>query len=178
MNGRAVARPYGVGALGGVVGGIVGVNGITPIREDLIMAVLVITAASVQWTGGTGQKRVKAGETITPGQVLYRLATDGEYYLADADVAAEDEVAGVALTAGYNGNDMLIAVNGAELNIGATTVAGTGYVLSSSTAVGGAAGGISPVADLGAGDACRPLFVGTGTGAVKLVIDNNGAIKP
>lgn len=141
------------------------------------MAALTITAASVQWTGGTPPKKVKAGETITPGQVLYRLSTDGEYYLADADVAAEDEVAGVALTAGYNGNDMLIAEDGAELNIGATTVAGTAYALSSSTAVGGAAGGISSVADLGSGDAVRPMFVGSGTGAIKLVIDNNGALK-
>lgn len=142
------------------------------------MAVLSITAGSVIWSGGTAPKRVKAGATITPGQVLYLDSADGEHKIADADDSTKDDIAGIALTAGYDGADMLIAQNGAIMNIGATTVAGTNYCASSSTAAGGAAGGISPVADLGTGDFNRPLFVGSGTGAVTLVIDNNGAVKP
>jgi len=142
------------------------------------MAVLSITEASVDWVSGTAPRRVTAGATITRGQVVFRDSADGEYKLADADDATKDADLAIALTDGFDGAPMLVAEDGAVINIGATTVAGTAYALSSSTATGGAAGGVSPIADLGSGDNPRPLFVGSGTGQVTLAIDENGAAIP
>lgn len=142
------------------------------------MAAATITEANVDWRGGTPPKRVTGGATITRMLVLYRDSSDGEYKIADADDATKDANLALALTDGFDGKPMLIVEDGAEINVGFTTVAGTRYGLSSSTAVGGAAGGISPLSDLGSGDNPRYLFTGTGDGNVTLAIDENGAAIP
>lgn len=143
------------------------------------MADLAITAANVDWLGGTPPERVKAGGTITRGMTVYRDSADGEYKAADANGSATlSVVEGIALTDGFDGKPMLIAKNGARINVGATTTAGAAYGLTSSDVgtANGAAGGICLLSALGAGDYKRPLFVGSGTGIVTLAIDNNGAI--
>jgi hypothetical protein len=140
---------------------------------------LSITAANVRWVGGTPPKRVKAGATITRGMAVYRDAADGEYKKADANGSATQSVVeGVALTDGFDGGEMLIALDKAKINIGATTTAGAAYGLTSSDAgtANGAAGGICLLSALGSGDYKRPMFVGSGTGEITLAIDNNGAI--
>lgn len=139
------------------------------------MAALTITAGNVDWVGGSAPKRVTAGATITRGQVVTRDSATGEYVLADADDSTLVDNLAIALTDGFDGKPMLVAEDKAIINIGATTVAGTVYGLSSSTATGGAAGGVSPVADLGSGDTVRTLFVGSGTGQVTVNIDEAGA---
>lgn len=140
---------------------------------------LSITAANVNWVGGTPPKRVKAGGTITRGMFLYRDAADGEYKAADANGSATASVVeGMALTDGFDGKPMLIAEDGAIVNVGATTTAGAAYGLTSSDVgtAAGTAGGVCLLSALGSGDYKRPLFVGSGSGQVTLSIDNNGAI--
>lgn len=61
-------------------------------------------------TGTTNINRVvvagNAGETITAGQLLYLLVTDGEWYKCDADTAAtvDNIILGIAQGAGTDGN--------------------------------------------------------------------------
>lgn len=143
------------------------------------MADLAQTAANVDWVGGTPPKRVKAGATITRGMLVYRDSADGEYKKADANGSATlSVVEGMALTDGFDGKPMLIAPDGAIVNVGATTTAGAIYALTSTDAAtaNGSAGGIVLASALGSGDYKRPAFVGSGNGQVTLAFDNNGAV--
>lgn len=120
------------------------------------MADISVTAANVAWVSGVPHQTVIAGETITPGQAVYRLSSDNEHYKTDADVDASSEFAGIALTSGYNGQPMVIAPPGAVINVGATLTAGTVYALSTT------AGGIAPETDLLAGDYITVVYIGNG----------------
>lgn len=53
-----------------------------------------------------------AGETVTAGQLLYLLVTDGEWYKADADTAAQVDniILGIAQGAGTDGNTITSGV--------------------------------------------------------------------
>ena len=127
------------------------------------MVDLTITAANVNWVSGTRPRMVKAGATITRGQVLYQDTADLEYKLADADNDATSVFGGIALTDGTDGSEMLIAEAGAVVDVGATTIAGTIYTISTT------AGGISPDVDLATGDYVTVLFIGNGTVNVELI---------
>lgn len=127
------------------------------------MADLVITAANVVWNSGVRPLAVKGGATIARGKTLYQNTTTLKHLLADADTDAESEFTGIAITDGTDGSDMLIAPPGANINVGATTTAGTIYVLSTTP------GGIAPWADLGTGDYVVVLFIGTGTANVDII---------
>lgn len=127
------------------------------------MVDLSITAANVKWTSGTRPRQVIAGAAITRGQALRLDAATNEYVPADASAAGTSDATAIALTDGQDGSDMLVALAGAVVNIGATTTAGTAYVLS------GTAGGIAPVADLGAGDTPNLIAWGSGSASITLV---------
>lgn len=132
-------------------------------EKDFIMADLSITAGNVAWVSGTRPKVVTGGATITRGQALYKDDSDNEYKLADAGAVGTAVLDGIALTDGTDGAEMLVAPRGATLNIGATTTAGTIYVISET------AGGIAPVGDLATGDFVVVAFVGSGTANVEII---------
>ena len=138
------------------------------------MTDLSITASSVKWTGGVPPKLVKAGATITRGQTVYRDTSDNEYKLGDCDADATSEIAGIALTDGYDGSDMLIGLPGSQINIGATTVAGTGYWQTGTAGGIGATGEATPTS----GDYRVLLFIGSGTGVVTLVLAKGATVIP
>ncbi len=106
------------------------------------MAALSITAASVIAASDAGTEWGIAGETITAGQLVYRLASDGELYLAQADAAATDAVLGVALHAASDGQPLKILQSG-QLTINDDATAGVVYCLDDAVA-----GAIVPWADL------------------------------
>ena len=138
------------------------------------MADLSITAASVKSTGASPRiSRVLFGETITQGQALYRKASDGEYYKADADAGTDEaaEVAGVALTPGGDGEYGYVVTQG-DVAIGATVTVGEIYVLS------GTAGGICPEADLASGDRVTVIGVGTTSTVISLKPFPSTAVVP
>lgn len=134
------------------------------------MAALTITAANVKWLDGVRPKIVDMGATVARGQVLFKDGSDNKHKLANADDAAVTAnaaaatVAGLALTDGTDGSQGLMAINGAKVNVGTTTVAGVPYCL------GNVAGAIVPYADLVSGDTPVLLFWGTGTAEVTLAI--------
>lgn len=110
------------------------------------MADITITAANVVIGADANVVHGSAGATITAGQVVYFDSTTSTYKLADADgaVALRTPV-GVALHAASSGQPLAVCTGG-DVTIGATMTAGLAYYLS------GTAGGICPVADVGAGE--------------------------
>lgn len=66
-----------------------------------------------------------AGETVSSGQLLYRLSTDSEWYLTDADTATtvENVMLGIAMGAGTDGNPITngVLVRGIATNLSGLT---------------------------------------------------------
>jgi hypothetical protein len=125
------------------------------------MADITVTAANV--APGTGAVVVTGtfGETVTAGQAVYLKSSDSEWYLANADAATTDDVVGIALNGGANGQPGSVQTRG-QITIGGTVAIGTVYVLSAA-----AAGGIAPVADL----AATNLVTVVGVGITAAIID-------
>ncbi|MBX4992899.1 hypothetical protein ABID08_002072 [Rhizobium binae] len=111
------------------------------------MADLVIVAANVVAGADSSAVTGVAGETITAGKAVYLSSTTKKWMLADSNsVTAEARQAkGIALN-GASLNQPIAVHKSGEITIGATLVAGTAYYLSDT------AGGICPLADVGAGE--------------------------
>lgn len=109
------------------------------------MANLTVTAANVQPTTTTTYKTGIAGAAITAGQSVYLDATTGTIKLADADLSvAAAKGVGIAINNAAAGQPVTYAIGG-SINMGATLVKGTTYVVSAT------AGGVAPQADLSTG---------------------------
>ena len=105
------------------------------------MADLTITATSVVPISASIQSGI-AGETITAGQSLYIKSTDGKLWKAQCDGTAEEATCvGIAMN-GAAVNQPVVYAGDGSINIGATTVKTTTYVVSAT------AGGIALQADL------------------------------
>jgi hypothetical protein len=111
------------------------------------MADLTITAANVLAQSGAELENGSLGETVTAGQALYKLASDGRWYLADNNsaTAAVRQATAIALNGGAAGQPVRVLRSG-RITIGATMTAGVAYYLSDTP------GGICPVADIGSGE--------------------------
>ncbi len=135
------------------------------------MADITITPANVLKGASAGYEVGIAGETILAGQVLYLKTADSRLWKAQCDTTDEEAAAiGVALHGATAGQPVSYQTNGA-MNIGATTVKTTHYVLSAT------AGGIAPQADLVGTN--RIVFVGYATdtaGAFFVRISRTGAV--
>lgn len=130
------------------------------------MADLVVVPGSAVWNSGVGNLYgYKAGAAITGLQVVYQDTVTTLIKVARATTVVLNQVLGIAMTPGNTGSgEVVIAPNGANINIGVTTVAGTPYVLSATL------GAICPWADLSSGNFPTFLFWGTGTANVTLQI--------
>lgn len=126
------------------------------------MADITITAANVIAGAGANTENGSLGAAATAGQVLYKAAADGLWYLADNNsaTAAARQAMGIALNGGGVGQPVRVLLSG-PITIGATLTPGIAYYLSDT------AGGICPVADLGTGE--YSCFLGLATSAT--VID-------
>lgn len=128
------------------------------------------TVANVKWVSGNRPQVVKAGATVTRGQAAYLNTATLEHELADADTDAASEFAGIFLTDGYDGSDVLLAPPGAVINFGATLTAGTIYTLSAT------AGGVCPDTDLAQGDYVVVLAIGAGTAIAEIIGKKGDAV--
>ena len=107
------------------------------------MADLTITAANVVWVSGSSPLLGIIGETVTAGQAVYLKSSDSRLWKAQADGTSEEATAvGVLLNGGSAGQMGIYAPVGATINIGATTVKTTTYLVSAT------AGGVCPQADI------------------------------
>lgn len=112
-----------------------------------------------------------AGEAITQGQPVYRKASDGKLYKADANVtSAEAEALGIALSAGASGQYITYWSEG-TINLGATLVVGTIYIVSVN------AGGIAPISDLATSSWVTILCYAETTSVAKMLLTVTGVQK-
>lgn len=131
------------------------------------MADLTITAANVaSVSGGTSAKvTATAGGTITAGMPVYINASNQIVAAANTSALAAD-VDGIALNGASSGQPITYQTKGV-INLGATLVVGTIYVLS-------AAGAISPVDDVTTGDFVTVLGVAQTAANLKIGICAGG----
>jgi hypothetical protein len=135
------------------------------------MADLSITAASVVAGSGAKTEDGTAGATITAGQVVYKDSADNKFKLADNDsaTAAVRSPYGISLNGASNGQPLRVLTSG-PITIGATTVVGVVYCLSST------AGAICPVADIAAGDYNTIVGIGTSVTSIDVRFHEAGAV--
>ena len=129
------------------------------------MADITVTAASVVAGSDSTTVSGTAGVTITAGQAVYLDATTGKWALADADSAtvAQRRAAGIALNGAALNQPIKVLTSG-DITIGATVTAGVAYYLS------GTAGGICPVADIGAGEYVNLIGIATSATVLRVGI--------
>ena len=127
------------------------------------MVDITVTPGSVVQGAGANVESGVAGATITAGQAVYLDATSGRYKLADSDsgTAAARTAKGIALNSASDGQPLSIQVKG-DITIGATVVANTAYYLSNT------AGGICPLADVGAGEFMQLIGIGISATQIRM----------
>lgn len=135
------------------------------------MADLSITAADVKKTDTTLIAEGIAGGTVTAGQPVYKDSTaSSKLKAADADVLATAAAVGIALHGASNDQPLKYAIGG-NLTLTNVMTAGAVYVVSTN------AGGIAPVADLGAGDFVTLLGIATSATNLKISISVSATAK-
>lgn len=131
------------------------------------MADLVITAANVQPTGSTAERKGVAAVAITAGQSVY-IDANGEVDLCQNDLTATEAACrGIALADAAANQPIVYAVSG-EVNLGSVLTAGAVYI------VGAAGGGIAPEADAITGEYVTIVGVAVSTTNLKIGIVQSG----
>lgn len=132
------------------------------------MTDIVITPASVVPGANARLEQGFAGETITAGQALYKAST-GLWMKADSNSATvlARVATAFALTGSSAGQPIVVQRSG-SLTIGGTLTAGVAYYLSDT------AGGICPVADVGAGEYAQVLGIATSAAILKIGFNDSG----
>jgi hypothetical protein len=129
------------------------------------MSDLSVTPANVLPGAGASTDSGMSGAAITAGQPIYK-ASGGALYPTDADSATVDarEMDGIALNSAPGaGQPVTYMKPGGEITIGATMTAGVTYYLS------GTAGGICPLADVGATEYLSIVGIAKSTTVLKTV---------
>lgn len=134
------------------------------------MADLTVTAASVLPSTGALTDRGIAGGTITAGMTVYKAA-DGTIVAADADsaTALARTPIGIALNSASAGQPVDYQTSGLIIP-GATMTAGVTYYQS------GTAGGICPLADVGASEYLCIVGIATSTTVLKIAFAQSGVL--
>lgn len=135
------------------------------------MANITITAGNVLPSTGAVIVQGTFGESVTQGQVVYKSATDGKWYLAQCDDAANDDAVGIALCAGGNGQPGLIQTRG-NITIGGTVAVGQVYAVSAT------AGAIAPWSDLEATNYVTIVGVGISASVIQMNLLTTGVQIP
>jgi hypothetical protein len=130
---------------------------------------LSVTAASVVAGSSSTVENGTLGATVTAGQLLYKSSTAGTWALADSDSATAEvrSATGIALNGGASGQPVRVLREG-TITIGATMTAGVAYYASNT------AGGICPVADVGAGEYVGIVGIATSTTVLSVKFHYSG----
>lgn len=134
------------------------------------MADISITAASVLAGANAETENGTLGAAVTAGQVLYKAAADGKWYLADNNSATAEvrQARGIALNGGGIGQPVRVLLSGL-CTIGGTLTAGVSYYLSDT------AGGICPIGDVGSGEYSCLVGMATTTAILDVRFQYSGA---
>lgn len=133
------------------------------------MADLSVTAASCVPVAPYTLKYGIAGATITAGKPLYLDSATNTWKLADSNGASDEirKATALALTGSSAGQPVAYMTEG-DVTLGATMTAGVAYYLSDT------AGGICPVADLGAGEYPCLIGIANSTTVLRLGFNYSG----
>jgi len=138
------------------------------------MAVVTISTDVELRGSGSSFERIQFGEAVTKGQLVYRKAADGKYWLAQADDASTAEVTHLVSNGGLADAWGYGAKTGNRVDPGAgTTITEKSYYLSSATA--GAYGDFS---DLGSGDSIVLVGSGLQSDEIETSFVNSGYTVP
>jgi hypothetical protein len=132
------------------------------------MADYAITAANVQY-GSTATGTLVAGEALAAGDIIYRKASDGKAYKADANAAGADAALGMCVNSAAAGQPVSYVTSG-EVEVGAAVFTGAGKPV----ILSGTAGKMADVGDAVAGWKLVLLGWSTGTSKLKLNIVQTG----
>lgn len=136
------------------------------------MANLTITAANVSMTNSTEVDVGIAGEALTPGQPVYLDESTDKWMKAESgDLQAKAKAGRIVMTPAAANARVLLASDGI-VNIGATVVPNTVYVLSATSGL------LCPLADLVATDWVTIIGIANSTSTLKLTIDPQGYQTP
>ena len=137
----------------------------------ILYAGVDLTLTATQVLPSTGAKFLHglSGEALTHGQVVYKKAADGLYWLADADAEASAAAVGVVMCeAVAAGQEIVVQVEGdITLGAGAAPARGVLYLVSPT------AGGYAP-APAASGDYLTVIGYGIGSNKIRLDINVTG----
>lgn len=137
------------------------------------MADLVITANSVRVQSAVTATPVQFGEAVTPGQVVYRQASNNKYYLSDCDLDAEKGIGGLVLShASADDYGYIFNSRNSLIDLSVTLTTGTAYVVSDT------AGNIMPDSDLTTGQYLSIIGYGDANGLLSYQPNVTGLQKP
>lgn len=136
------------------------------------MADYTLTGANVLASATSLKGSGLAGEAILAGQNLYRKASDGRLYLADANDATKIPVVGIALAPAAAAQPVSYVYQDDDFIHGLTTVASGDVIVASATA-----GGSAPSADIASG--WYPIVAQVAKSATKSIVRlvNGPAVK-
>ena len=133
------------------------------------MADFIVTAANVDAPANPNAKALVAGEAITAGMPVYKLAADGKAYKALNDTDAHADFVGIAVCDAMAGQVVAYVSNG-SVTYGAIFAA-KGVIV----CVSNAAGALAPLADISAtGERLMIIGVTTDDSTLKLNKWNTG----
>jgi hypothetical protein len=133
------------------------------------MADLSVTAANCVPGADARYVYGVAGETIAAGKAVYLASATNKWMMADANSGTAEARAATAIAlTGSSNNQPITVQTGGTLTLGATMTAGVVYYLSDT------AGGICPVADIGAGEYVCVIGVATSTTVMQLGFNYSG----
>lgn len=141
------------------------------------MAALTITVTQVLPSSELGRLfRGTAGETLTRGMVVYKKASDGRYWKADADTLAEADARALVMSDNSAGQEVLLHdLDGGDVTIGA----GAAMTVGLDYYVGAAAAGtLVPRSDLAAGDYVSLVGIAITAAVMRLRKINTGVVVP
>lgn len=125
------------------------------------MADITVTPANVEIVSAGSPQYVQFGETVEPGEVVYKKASDGKYWLAVNTDEAKAVAVGIAVLGGAADSwGYIIGNDGDEIDIGGTVTVADCLVLSDTD------GKIMPLADLTTGQ--HLTIIGYGTAATNI----------
>lgn len=130
------------------------------------MADYSITAASVQQSASAKTRKVTFGGTITAGMPLYRDSADGKYKAARGNASTTDDVAGIAICGGADGQEGVICQTDPAFVPGATLTKGDVVCLSI-----GAAGALVEEGDATMTTGAFKVVLGIATSTTEMQLD-------
>ena len=147
--------------------------GISLLKRRCWYVALTQTAANVIAGDDAIPETIKLGGTVTAGMPVYSdLSDNGDHKAAQSDAAGTDDVVGIMLGGGADGQRAVMQKSGL-INLGATLTVGERYYVDKTSA-----GDIMPSGDLATGDFVTLLGIAVSTSQLMMVLATSSVAVP